>query len=425
MAMKYQKGTVYPSGKKVKMWYGKYLIYGQDKEGKEVRKHRNVSICPKAGNPKWKAEQLLREMILKECGVLAEMPSVPPDESVTFRWFVKERYIPMRQGKWSPAYKQTNTDQIERYLISKFGDLPLRKLDSFQIQIWLNGLAEKSYSESVVRSSFSNIRAITAMARKQKFLTEDPGEDVKMPQTKTVEKPVMTQDQILGLVNGIEDMHDLCLLQVGIFCGPRASEVMGLQWKSWTGESLQPYGTAYEGQFYSGRLKTKQSKAPIPVPEQVRPVIEAWRKLSKDSSPEALMFPTFGRGERKGQAVPRWGKNFLKWRIRPDRPEAGYPGPARHLSGDAADAGNRHAAARDAEGHAGHVAAREHQDDGDVYVQTIEQSVLAAVNSRTSAVLGDWKMSDESLGLKGRNLKGLNAIRRSSAKSISEVAVSC
>ena len=48
MAMKYQKGTVYPSGKKVKMWYGKYLIYGQDSSGKEVRKHRNVPICPKA-----------------------------------------------------------------------------------------------------------------------------------------------------------------------------------------------------------------------------------------------------------------------------------------------------------------------------------------------------------------------------------------
>src|SRR5215472_3493810 len=76
MAMKYQKGTVYPSGKKVKMWYGKYLLYGQDSSGKEVRRHRNVSICPKAGNPKWKAEQLLREMILKECGILAEMPSV-------------------------------------------------------------------------------------------------------------------------------------------------------------------------------------------------------------------------------------------------------------------------------------------------------------------------------------------------------------
>jgi integrase len=424
MAMRYQKGTVYPSGKKVKMWYGKYLIYGQDSEGKEVRKHRNVAICPKAGNPKWKAEQLLREMILKECGVLAEMPSVPSDESLTFRWFVKERFIPMRQGKWSPAYRKTNTYQLEHYLITKFGDLPLRKLDSFQIQIWLNGLAEKGYSESVVRSCFSNIRAVTAMARKQKFLTEDPGEDVKMPQTKVVEKPVMTQDQILGLVNGIEDMHDLCLLQVGIFCGPRASEVMGLQWKSWTGEALLPHGTAYEGQFYSGRLKTKQSKAPIPVPEQVRPVIEAWRRLSKDSSPEALMFPTFGRGERKGQAVPRWGKNFLKWRVRSVARTLGIPDRLvtfqvmrRTLGTDM----QQHGTLKDTQGMLRHASIK---TTGDVYVQTIEQSVLAAVNSRTSAVLGDWKMPKKSLGLKGRNLKGLNEIRRSSAKSTGGVIAS-
>jgi hypothetical protein len=61
---------------------------------------------------------------------------------------------------------------------------------------------------------------------------------------------------------------------------------------------------------------------------------------------------------------------------------------------------------------------------GDVYVQTIEESVLAAVNSRTSAVLGDWRMPEESLGLKARNLKDLNGIRRSSAKSIGEAAVS-
>ena len=81
-----------------------------------------------------------------------------------------------------------------------------------------------------------------------------------MPQTKTVEKPVMTQAQILGLVNAVEDMHDLCLLQVGIFCGPRASEVMGLQWKSWTGEALFPYGTAYEGEFFAGASRRSRAK---------------------------------------------------------------------------------------------------------------------------------------------------------------------
>ena len=247
---------------------------------------------------------------------------------------------------------------------------------------------------------------------------------MKMPQTKAVEKPVMTQEQIVGLVNAIEDMLDLCLLQVGIFCGPRANEVMGLQWKSWTGVALLPYGTAYEGQFFSGRLKTKQSKAPIPVPQQVRPVIEAWRMLSKDSAPEALMFPTFGRGERKGQAVPRCGKNFLRLRIRPIARNLGIPDRLVTLQAMRRTLGTdmqQHGTLKDTQGMLRHASIK---TTGDVYVQTIEQSVLAAVNSRTSAVLGDWRMPQKSLGLKGRNLKGLNGIRRSSAKSMREVAVS-
>jgi integrase len=407
------------------MWYGKYLIYRQDKDGKEVRKHRHVPICPKAGTPKWRAEQLLREMILKDCGAFSENPKLPTDDSVTFRWFVKERYIPMRQGKWSPAYRKTNTYQLEHYLVSKFGDLPLRKLDAFQIQIWLNGMAEKGYSEAVVRSCFSNMRAITHMARKQKYLVENPGEDVNMPQTKMAEKPVMRQDQILALIDAIDDMHDLCLLQVGIFCGPRASEVMGLQWKSWTGAALMPHGTAYEGQFFNGRLKTKQSKAPIPVPEQVRPVIEAWRRISQDTSPEALMFPTFGRGERKGKAVPRWGKNFLKWRIRPIAQKLGIPDRLitfqvmrRTLGTDM----QKHGSLKDTQGMLRHASIK---TTGDVYVQTIEQSVLDAVNSRTATVLNGWTAPVATMGLKGRNVKGPEAIRRSSAKLLGEVAVSC
>jgi integrase len=96
-------------------------------------------------------------------------------------------------------------------------------------------------------------------------------------------RAIMTREQILALLGAIEDVHDLCLMYIGILCGPRASEAMGLQWKSWTGEALMPHGTAYEGQFYKGRLKSKASKAPISVPEQVRPVIEAWRRICKDS----------------------------------------------------------------------------------------------------------------------------------------------
>ena len=350
------------------MWYGQYLVYRKDRQGKEVRRQRNVALCPKANTPKWKAEQMLKEIILKETEGAGPTPTLPPDDSVTFRWFVKERYIPMRRGSWSPAYKKTNTYNLEHYLIEHFGDLPLRNLNTFEIQVWLNTLVEeKDYSESVVRSCFSNIRAITHLARKQKFLVDDPGEDVTMPLTKPVEKPVMSLEQTLSLLGAITDLHDLCLMHVGIFSGPRASEVMGFQWKSWTGVSLMPHGTAYEGKFYKGRLKSKASRAPIAVPEPVRPVIEVWRRMCPDPSPEALMFPTFGRGERKGEAVPREAKNFLNVADpASDLPQKlGIPDRSQgdDLPGDAAVPGNAPAEPRNLEGHPGCATPRQHYDD--------------------------------------------------------------
>ena len=212
-----------------------------------------------------------------------------------------------------------------------------------------------------------------------------------MPQTKPVAKPVMTQDQILKLIGGIHDLHDLCLMYVGIFCGPRASEVIGLQWKSWTGTTLVPHGTAFEGHFYPGRLKNLASRAPIGVPEQVRPVIEAWRKLSPDPSPDALMFPTFGRGERNGKAVPRWGKNFLRWRVRPIAKKLEIPESLITFQVMRRTLGTNlqhHGTLKDAQGALRHASIR---TTGDVYVQTIETSVLNAMNSRTTEILADWK----------------------------------
>jgi integrase len=388
--IKYQRGTVYVRGTKPQMWYGRFLLYQRDKDGKEVRKQRNVPICPKAGVPKTRAAQMLQQIILKEGTVPGKPTVLPPDDSVTFGWFTRQRYVPMRQGKWSPAYRQTNSYAIEHYLISRFGDSPLRDLNTFEIQIYLNQLAEK-YCESVVHQTYSNVRAILHLARKQKYLVEDPAEDVVLPLTMPVEKPVIDRGQILALLGAVVDLRDLCLLSIGIFCGPRASEVFGLQWKSWTGNELIPHGTAFEGQFYPGRLKNRSSQAPISVPAQVRPIIHAWKRVCGDPSPEALMFPTFGRGERKGQAVPRWGKNFLRWRVRPIAKRFGIPDRLvtfqvmrRTLGTDL----QKHGSLKDAQGALRHASIK---TTGDVYVQTIEESVLNAMNSRTTGILAGWE----------------------------------
>jgi integrase len=212
---------------------------------------------------------------------------------------------------------------------------------------------------------------------------------------------------MLRLLGAMEDLGDLCLMLVATFSGPRSSEAMGFQWKSWTGVSLMPYGIAVEGQLYEGRLKTKASRSPIAVPEPVRPVIEAWRRICPDPSPEALMFPTFGRGKRTGQAVPRHAKNFLTWRVRPIAEKLGIPkhlitfqvmrrSLGTHLSG--------HGTLKDTQGALRHASIT---TTGNVYVQVVEDNVMRAVNSHASTVLEGWRPKVESMGLTGRNLKRL------------------
>ena len=104
---------------------------------------------------------------------------------------------------------------------------------------------------------FSNVRAITRMARKQKYLVEDPGEDVTMPLADSAEKPVMAREQILALLGAIEDAHDLCLMHLVTF------QVM----RRTMGTDMQHHGTLKDTQ---GALRHASIKTTGDVYVQVR-----------------------------------------------------------------------------------------------------------------------------------------------------------
>ena len=153
------------------------------------------------------------------------------------------------------------------------------------------------------------------------------------------------------------------------------------------------------------RLKSKASKTPIAVPEQVRPILEAWKRFTADASPEALIFPTFGRGKRKGEIVPHTSKNFLRARIRPIAGKLGIPDRLvtfqvmrRTLGTDLQHYGTL----KDAQGALRHASIT---TTGNVYMQPIDESVFRAVNSRANAVLEGWMPAVEELGRTGRQPK--------------------
>jgi integrase len=387
MAMVYQKGRVFEKGKRIKKWYGQFRVYMIDRDGEEVQKTRKVVLGLKSEFRKYEAERKLEEIVRRENGQEGSaVPVLPADDSVTFGWFIKEKYLPMRRGLWRRATRDKTEFEINRYLVKEFEDVPLRTIGLFELQKLLNGLAEK-YSESIVKHAFVNVRSIMKLAQKLKFVSENPGEDTKMPATRPVERPTMTSAQINSLIGAIEDPHDLCLMCIGLFCATRTSETFGLQWKSYLGDRLIIHSTAYEGELYRGRVKTDASRGAVPIPDDIIPIIEAWRLACPDSSPEALMFATFGRAERKGQKVPRRAKNFLKWRVysiadklKIPRKLVTFQVMRRTLGTDL----QKHGTLKDAQGVLRHASIK---TTADVYVQEIPGSVRAAINSRTRAVL--------------------------------------
>jgi integrase len=197
----------------------------------------------------------------------------------------------------------------------------------------------------------------------------------------------MTPEQIVKLIDSVRNAHDLCLMSIGLFCATRTSETFGLQWKSYSGDRLIIQSTAYEGKLFPGKVKTNASRNAVPIPEDIRTIIEAWRQVCPDTSPEALMFPTSGRNGE----VPRHAKNFLKWRIHPIADELGIPRKLVTFQVMRRTVGTdlqKHGTMKDAQQILRHANI---QTTGNVYMQQIPTSVMEAINSRTRAILANRK----------------------------------
>lgn len=391
MVMVHQRGTVFLCGTRQKKWYGKFRVYVRDKTGKEIQKQRKVVLGSKSQMTKREAEQQLEGIIQKENQISQTMIH---DDSATFGWFLEERYFPMKRGTWRAATKRSAEYEIRRHLLSRFKDAPIAEISHFDLQMVLNELA-KRYAESTVKHIYAYSKGIMRMARKMKLIAENPADDLEIPETKAVERPIVSREQILALLRSISDQHDLCLMCVALFCGTRTGETLGLQWKSYMGNCFLPYGTAFEGKFYAHKMKTDLSRDAIPIPESIRPIIEAWHRVSPDTSSEALIFPTFGRGKRQGESVPRQGNNFLRYRIYPLADQLGIPRRLvtfqvmrRTLGTDL----QRHGTMKDAQRILRHA---DITTTANIYMQEIPESVVEAINARTKAVLGaeGWQTS--------------------------------
>jgi integrase len=315
-----QEGHVEKVGEKVKKWQIHWFVYELDKDGKEVRKHRSrvIGRCP--GGPvglsiadallpemsKHEAQRELRKVIDRETGIVRGGSTARASSSVTFGWFARNRWLPMREATWRPSTKATNMQVLNGYIFPAWEAVPLRDLDTVAVAKWLNKMAE-SFSQTIVHKCRTYMKAIVAEAVDQEYLQRDTLRKLAMPQMDGPARPTITPEQIRAVIAEIESFRDQVIFLTLILTGMRPSEVFALQWRDWNKNSLLVERGVVQGKV--NKTKTRMSRGRVAIPAHLGDLLEAWRIASELNEGENWIFPS----ERNTPLrLDNWVKRYLK-----------------------------------------------------------------------------------------------------------------
>jgi integrase len=286
MGKSHQAGWVSLRGKQ---WYGYFRQWVLDPETNEERvKKICIKLALKSKMTKLEAREALRAEITKETGQNLG-GRVLKDSSVTFEWFVRNRYFPLRQGDWRPETAKEKMAQIELDLIARFGDHPLDTFDRFMLQTHVNGLAER-YSQDRVKQARSYLKSIFDEAIEQEFLVKDPSRKLKIPKNlRPKDKRILSWEELWSILAETA-RRDRLLLLLDMTEALRPSELFALRWRSFDNlNTLSITETVYRRQIRPFG-KTPGSLTKVHLPDGLTSELRRWKRECKNSSPEAFIF---------------------------------------------------------------------------------------------------------------------------------------
>jgi integrase len=292
MGKSHQAGWITLRGKR---WYGYYRKQIKDPETETVRAVKvPVRLGLKTQMTKLAAREALRVEIAKQTGKIAD-GRVLKDGTVTFEWFVRNRYFPLRKGDWRPETAREKTAQIEIDLISKFGLEAIESIDKFELQTHVNDLA-KRYSQDRVKQARSYLKSIFDEAIDQEFLVNDPSRKLKIPKNlRPKDKQILTWEQLRAVLTAAT-RRDRLLLMLDMTDALRPSELFAIRWRTFDGENtLDLTETVYRGEIRSFG-KTPKSLGKMHLPDDLAAELRQWKLDCPNPTPDAFMFPNADGG---------------------------------------------------------------------------------------------------------------------------------
>src|SRR5947209_13149702 len=289
MGTSIQRGYVRSRGKR---WYGCFRRTVVEPIANKERTLRiQVILGLKSQMTKSEARIALEREITKQNGHTTNGNRVMKDDSVTFGWFVQNRFLPLKEADWKEETAKVKKHIIKKHLVDPFEAIPLKSFDKFVLQVHLNSLAKANCRDTVLQIR-AYVRDIFAEAVDQDFLVKDPARKLSVPaQLRESDKTTLTWEQLRKALARMP-FRDRVLMELDMSNALRPSELFALRWSCFD----QSAGTIHlKETVYKGKLrpwgKTRASLCVVPLPKKLIPDLWLWKQECPDPSPEAFIFP--------------------------------------------------------------------------------------------------------------------------------------
>jgi integrase len=213
----------------------------------------------------------------------------------------RQKELPMKSTERKTHLTQrVYRTNLERHILPRWGEYPLRKISSIEVEDWLKPLLLANSTKAKLRNVMS---AVFRHAIRWGWLGqhENPIALVRVSAKRRRIPLVLTAQEFRDLLARLPDRERA----IGILCattGLRVSEVLGLKWQDidFNVGTANVVRSVTDG--HVEHCKTETSRQPVPLDELTRMELRRWLNVSAYSGPEDWMFAS----DRMFGSMPIW-----------------------------------------------------------------------------------------------------------------------
>ncbi len=255
---RYQRGSVYLTGRKQKVWYAMFREDVRSSDGEMARRQRNVRLGTLSELPTKNAARNKLADLLRTSNAPANMSA-----NMDFRTLV-ERWQKAEGPTMKPSTFDHHRTALPGYVLPVFKNRKIAAISREDVQIFLAENAKK-YSQSTLKSMKVAMSKTLGWAEDCNWISKNPCRRIKLPREtggKRVVRTALSAEQVAAIAGKLREPHATLVLFL-YESGLRIGEAVAVRWSDFEGNVLHVTRRVYNGKEHA--VKTTHSVRKIPI----------------------------------------------------------------------------------------------------------------------------------------------------------------